>query len=211
MKWLTPLTAEEIISDTEQNAMGIRFSNFENTHNLKKNFSVLTQFYLKLGSYDKTSQTSIYIKNVGLRNEIIQEILLHFESCRIVLEGEVPVEVIISDPKMDSLSELNEISINPVIQSLFFNEIYKEADFIPSNPYFVRKEYIDEYKDSEFDYVYNFLKKTTINGQVFINLPNTIKLNDSSTNQIFIRYLTFKDEQLYLWVDGYNNVSMVQF
>jgi hypothetical protein len=210
VKWLETYNIKKI-EETPSELNDFRFISFENKDNLEKKFSILSQFYLKLGSYHHNSQTTIFIKKEGITSLVIQEILLHFNSCRIVTENNVATEIIISNPKNESLEYINSQAVNPIIHSLFSESSGKETSFSPSKPYIVIKEFIEKYEDEEFDKVYNFLKKTTINNQLYLNLFSRPLLNDSVKDFLFIRYLAYKQENLLLWIEENDTITSIQF
>jgi len=210
MEWLK-LFEEEIVGKAELEEISLNFSisEFKPNANNKIVFSLLTEFFLMLSNQDKNGQTSIYVDQ-NIDNQLIDEVILHFNSKRVVYEDGLPTEIMLSNPKEKSLSEIQKQGINPIIKDLFgkINEVPYE--WSPPTCYKIIPEHIEKYEDQEFDRVLEVLSRTSKEMNLVSISTLGLVLDESLKETLAIRYLTHKCKNVYLWVDKVAKITLVQ-
>ncbi|MCK2017352.1 hypothetical protein [Peribacillus frigoritolerans] len=102
MEWLKPSEANNQFEDNTDSFSDFKIREFTPNSNFEKKYSLLTQFFLLLGCQDESSVTSLFVDRID--NQVIEEIIMHFDNTKILLENEVPSEIMLNKPNQDSLS-----------------------------------------------------------------------------------------------------------
>jgi hypothetical protein len=173
-----------------------------------KKYSLLTQFFLLLGSQDDKSVTSLFVDN-RIDNQVIEEIIMHFDNTKIVLENELPSEIMLSKPNQESLSLIRLNNLNPIIKNLYGTINNTQYEWRPQKSYKILSEFIEKYEDMEFDEVLDCLKNTS-QGPIISLALSSWTLEDSLKDTFAIRYFTHKCKNVYLWIDDANIVTTIQ-
>lgn len=209
MDWLEPFELETKEDDVILEMKPFRMQVLEQG-TYEKNYSVLTQFYVLLGSQNKDSVTSIPLKDKLISDITISEIALHFDERKVVVEDGVPVELQLSQPNQESLSEVKSGVVNPVVGSIFSKQEITEYEYewSPTKSFRVIPEKVDSYIDEEFKKVLSYLK-STVNQEVSLNLTGR-SLKDSLQELPAIRYLAHHCKNVCLWIDESKQVTSLQ-
>ncbi|MFD4818609.1 hypothetical protein [Peribacillus butanolivorans] len=115
---MKPFEANNQFEDNTNSLLDFRFRECIPESNIQKKYSLLTQFFLLLGSQDDNSVTSLFVDN-RIDNQVIEEIIMHFDNTKIVLENELPSEIMLSKPNQESLSFIRSNKVNPIIKNLY--------------------------------------------------------------------------------------------
>ncbi|MGW6302065.1 hypothetical protein [Peribacillus butanolivorans] len=118
MEWLKPFEANNQFEDNTNSLLDFKIREFIPESNVQKKYSLLTQFFLLLGSQDDNSVTSLFVDN-RIDNQVIEEIIMHFDNTKIVLENKLPSEIMLSKPNQESLSLIRSNKVNPIIKNLY--------------------------------------------------------------------------------------------
>jgi len=210
MEWLALFEEEiEVEAELDEISLNFRISEFKPKVNNKIVFSLLTEFFLMLSNQDKNGQTSIFVDQ-NIDNQLIDEVILHFNSTRVVYEDDLPTEVMLSNPKEESLSEIQKQGINPIISDLFGKISEDPYEWSPSTCYKIIPEYIEKYEDHEFDMVIEGISRTSKDKHLVSFSTVSMNLEESLRDSIAIRYLAHKCKNVYLWVDKVGKITMIQ-
>ncbi|AXN40730.1 hypothetical protein CN689_23270 [Peribacillus butanolivorans] len=208
MEWLKPFEANNQFEDNTNSLLDFKIREYIPESNIQKKYSLLTQFFLLLGSQDDNSVTSLFVDN-RIDNQVIEEIIMHFDNTKIVLENELPSEIMLSKPNQESLSLIRSNNLNPIIKNLYGTINNTQYEWRPQKSYKILSEFIEKYEDMEFDEVLDCLKNTS-QGSI-ISLPlSSWTLEDSLKDTFAIRYFTHKCKNVYLWIDDANIVTTIQ-
>ncbi|MGG3805406.1 hypothetical protein [Metabacillus fastidiosus] len=212
MKWLKLHT--ENIDSTDNLDVNTDFTikEFDINTNIKKEYSILTQFFILLSIQDQNNVTSLAI-NKRISDELIKEIIIHFDSRKVIYEKELPTEIMLSNPNNESVKIINSKEVNPIIKSLFNkndDSIQNDSEWSQPKQYKIISEFIKKYKDEEFSKVVAFLKNTSPNSRVFLNINDWI-LHDTLQDSLLIRHLIHECNNVYLWIDEHKKITMIEF
>ncbi|MEJ9231552.1 hypothetical protein LAV79_19160 [Peribacillus butanolivorans] len=75
MEWLKPFEANNQFEDNTNSLLEFKIRECIPESNIQKKYSLLTQFFLLLGSQDDNSVTSLFVDN-RIDNQVIEEIIL---------------------------------------------------------------------------------------------------------------------------------------
>ena len=160
-----------------------------------------------MGCQDENSVTSLFVDRID--NQVIDEIIMHFDNTKILLENEVPSEIMLNKPNQESLSLIRSSHINPIIKNLYGTISKSQYEWKPQKSYKIIPEFIEKYEDMEFDKVLAYLKNTSKGPIISLSLYNW-SLKDCLKDTFAIRYFTYKCKDAYIWVDDSNFVSTIQ-
>lgn len=208
MEWLKPFEATNQFEDNTDSFSDFKIREFIPNSNVQKKYSLLTQFFLLLSYQDENSVTSLFVDN-RIDNQVIEEIIMHFDSTKIVLENELPSEIILSKPNQESLSLIRSNHLNPIIKNLYGTISKTQYEWKPQKSYKILSEFIEKYEDMGFDKVLDCLKNTSKGPIISLSLYNWT-LEDYLKDTFAIRYFTHKCKNVYLWVDDSNIVTTIQ-
>ncbi|MFF2290820.1 hypothetical protein [Peribacillus butanolivorans] len=204
MEWLKPFEANNQFEDNTNSLLDFKIREFIRESNVQKKYSLLTQFFLLLGSQDYNSVTSLFVDN-RIDNQVIEEIIMHFDNTKIVLVNELPSEILLSMPNQESLSLIRSDNLNPIIKNLYGTINNTQYKWRPQKSYKVLSEFIEKYEDMEFDEVLDCLKNAS-KGPIISLALSSWTLEDTFA----IRYFTHKCKNVYLWIDDANIVTTIQ-
>ncbi|MFI8495237.1 hypothetical protein ACIGC1_20405 [Peribacillus butanolivorans] len=208
MEWLKPFEANNQFEDNTNSLLDFKIRECIPESNIQKKYSLLTQFFLLLGSQDDKSVTSLFVDN-RIDNQVIEEIIMHFDNTKIVLENELPSEIMLSKPNQESLSLIRSNNLNPIIKNLYGTINNTQYEWRPQKSYKILSEFIEKYEDMEFDEVLDCLKNTS-QGPIISLALSSWTLEDSLKDTFAIRYFTHKCKNVYLWIDDANIVTTIQ-
>ncbi|MGG4201657.1 hypothetical protein [Peribacillus frigoritolerans] len=207
MEWLKPCEANNQFENNTDGFSDFKIREFTPNSNSEKKYSLLTQFFLLLGCQDENSVTSLFVDRID--NQVIEEIIMHFDNTKILLENEVPSEIMLNKPNQESLSLIRSSHINPIIKNLYGTISKSQYEWKPQKSYKILPEFIEKYEDMEFDKVLAYLKNTSKGPIISLSLYNWT-LKDCLKDTFAIRYFTHKCKNAYIWVDDSNIVSTIQ-
>ncbi|MFE4349844.1 hypothetical protein [Peribacillus butanolivorans] len=208
MEWLKPFEANNQFEDNTNSLLDFKIREFIPESNVQKKYSLLTQFFLLLGSQDDNSVTSLFVDN-RIDNQVIEEIIMHFDNTKIVLENKLPSEIMLSKPNQESLSLIRSNKVNPIIKNLYGTINNTQYEWRPQKSHKILSEFIEKYEDMEFDEVLDCLNNTS-QGPIISLALSSWTLEDSLKDTFAIRYFTHKCKNVYLWIDDANIVSTIQ-
>ncbi|MBK5480986.1 hypothetical protein JFV29_03420 [Peribacillus sp. TH16] len=208
MEWLKPFEANNQFEDNTNSLLDFKIRECIPESNIQKKYSLLTQFFLLLGSQDDKSVTSLFVDN-RIDNQVIEEIIMHFDNTKIVLENELPSEIMLSKPNQESLSLIRLNNLNPIIKNLYGTINNTQYEWRPQKSYKILSEFIEKYEDMEFDEVLDCLKNTS-QGPIISLALSSWTFEDSLKDTFAIRYFTHKCKNVYLWIDDANIVTTIQ-
>ncbi|WP_350299919.1 hypothetical protein [Peribacillus frigoritolerans] len=208
MEWLKPFEANNQFLDNTESFSDFKIREFIPNSNVQKKYSLLTQFFLLLGCQDENSVTSLFV-DTRIDHQVIEEIIMHFDNTKIVLENELPSEIMLNKPNQESLSLIRSSHINPIIKNLYGTISKSQYEWKQQKSYKIIPEFIEKYEDMEFDKVLDCLKNTSKGPIISLSLYNWT-LKDYLKDTIAIRYFTHKCKNAYLWVDDSNIVTTIQ-
>ena len=154
MEWLKPCEANNQFENNTDSFSDFKIREFTPNSNSEKKYSLLTQFFLLLGCQDEKSVTSLFVDRID--NQVIEEIIMHFDNTKILLENEVPSEIMLNKPNQESLSLIRSSHINPIIKNLYGTISKSQYEWKPQKSYKIIPEFIEKYEDMEFDKVLDF-------------------------------------------------------
>ncbi|MFE4354514.1 hypothetical protein [Peribacillus butanolivorans] len=207
MEWLKPYEDDDQFEDNLDSSVNFKIKKFIPESNVSKKYSILTEFFLLLGAQHSDGVTSLYVHN-KIDTQLIEEIMMHFDDTKVVLENELPTEIMLSKPNQESLTLIRSKNISPITKDLFGTS-NKEFDWRPVKLYKVLSEFIDKYDDAEFDKVLDCLKNTSPAPTTSLSLSSWT-LKDSLKENLAIRYLAHKCKNLCLYIDDENNISTIK-
>ncbi|MET3321809.1 UNVERIFIED_ORG: hypothetical protein ABIC97_004927 [Peribacillus simplex] len=152
MEWLKPFEANNQFEDYTNSLIDFKIRECIHESNVQKKYSLLTQFFLLLGSQDDNSVTSLFVEN-RIDNQVIEEIIMHFDNTKIVLENELPSEIMLSKPNQESLSFIRSNKVNPIVKNLYGTINNTQYEWRPQKSHKILSEFIEKYEDMEFDEV----------------------------------------------------------
>lgn len=208
MEWLKPFEVNNQFLDNTDSFSDFKIREYIPNSNVQKKYSLLTQFFLLLGCQDENSVTSLFV-DTRIDYQVIEEIIMHFDNTKIVLENELPSEIMLSKPSQESLSLIRSNHLNPIIKNLYGTMSKSQYEWKPQKSYKIIPEFIEKYEDMEFDKVLDFLKNTSKGPIISLSLYNWT-LKDYLKDTFAIRYFTHKCKNAYLWVDDSNIVTTIQ-
>ncbi|WP_413022749.1 hypothetical protein [Peribacillus frigoritolerans] len=160
-----------------------------------------------MGCQDENSVTSLFVDRID--NQVIEEIIMHFDNTKILLENEVPSEIMLNNPNQESLSLIRSSHINPIIKNLYGTISKSQYEWKPQKSCKIIPEFIEKYEDMEFDKVLAYLKNTSKGPIISLSLYNWT-LKDYLKGTFAIRYFTHKCKNAYIWVDDSNIITTIQ-
>ncbi|MBX9956180.1 hypothetical protein H7T43_14870 [Peribacillus simplex] len=107
MEWLKPLEANNQFLENTDSFSDFKIREYIPNSNVPKKYSLLTQFFLLLGYQDENSVTSLFV-DTRIDYQVIEEIIMHFDNTKIVLEDELPSEIMLSKPSQE-ISLLDQV------------------------------------------------------------------------------------------------------
>lgn len=152
--------------------------------------------------------TSLFVDN-RVDNQIIEEIIMHFDYRKIVLTNDFPSEIMLSKPNQESLSEIRSNHINPIIKDLFASNSVIPYEWRPPRSYKIISEFVGRYEDVEFDKVLDCFKKTA-EGPIISFSLSSWTLEESLKDTFAIRYFAHKCKSVYLWIDETHVITTIQ-
>jgi hypothetical protein len=208
MDWLKECDVDLFTIDNGLNEF--RIKSIENLEKMQKKYSILTEFYITLAAKSSDSLTSIFLQEPSIPDELLENVVTHFNEIRIVTENNNPVEIMLKNPKIDSINYIQNNKKNPIIENLFYSETKNNLDeWTPRKTYKIEKTKIVKYENLEFDGLLSYLSPPA--NQSFLMLPvYGWVLNDSLKDLFAIRYFTHKFKEVYLWVDANKNITNIQ-
>lgn len=102
-----------------------------------------------------------YLSNNRIDNQVIEEIIMHFDNTKIVLENELPSEIMLSKPNQESLSFIRSNKVNPIIKNLYGTINNTQYEWRPQKSYKILSEFIEKDEDMGFDEVLDCLNNTS--------------------------------------------------
>ncbi|EFI68756.1 hypothetical protein JIN86_19585 [Lysinibacillus sp. HST-98] len=208
MDWLKECDVD--LSTVDNGLNEFRITNIEHLEKIQRKYSILTEFYISLAATSPDSLTSIFIKESSIPDELLGNVVTHFEDVKLVTENNNPVEIMLKNPKRDSITYILNNNKNPIIENLFYLETENSLnEWTPRKTYKLEASKIEKYDNHEFDGLLTYLSPPT--NQSFFMLPvYGWVLNDSLKDLFAIRYFTHKFKDVYLWVDENKNVTNIQ-
>ncbi|MFJ7887303.1 hypothetical protein ACIQYL_04380 [Lysinibacillus xylanilyticus] len=208
MDWINECDVD--LSTVDNGLNEFRITNIENLEKIQRKYSILTEFYISLAAKSPDSLTSIFLTESSIPDELLGNVVTHFEDVKMVTENKNPVEIMLKNPKRDSITYIQNNNKNPIIRNLFYLETENPLDeWTPRKTYKIEESKIEKYENQEFDDLLTYLSPPT--NQLFFMLPvYGWVMNDSLKDFFAIRYFTHKYKDVYLWVDANNNVANIQ-
>ena len=207
MKWLKPYEVNIQFEDNSNDSVNFKIRKFTAESNVSKKYSILTEFFLLMGAQYGDGVASLFVHN-KIDNQLIEEIIMHFDDTKVVLENELPTEIMLSKPNQESLSWIRSNNLNPITKDLYGTS-NNQFEWSPPKSYKVLSEFIEKYDNTEFDKVLECLKNTSPEPIISLTLSSWT-LEDSLKESFAIRYLTHKCKNVYLLVDDANIISTIQ-
>ena len=178
--------------------------------NIPKHYSVLTQFIIGLAIKDREGVTSLYIREEGVSNKVIQEVVVHFNHRQGVYQDGKLTEIVLSKPNRDSELSIRLRKIHPIIDDLFhFSDKKVKQKWRPVQRYKVLPEYISRYDDEAFDEVLYFLQQTSKENTTLLNIKSW-KVNEYLKKNVALQYFAHHCQQVYLWIDDVGETSLLE-
>ena len=175
-----------------------------------KRYSILTQFIIGLALTDRDGVMSLYVGEDGLSNKVILEVVAHFDSRQGIYENGKLTEVLLSKPNRDSELSIRLRKLHPIIDELFvFSDKKVERKWRPVQRYKVLREYISRIDDEEFDEVLYFLRQTSKDHTVLLNIKGW-KVNEHLKKNIALQYFAHHCRNVYLWVDDVGETTILE-
>lgn len=210
MDWIIECDVDLSTANSEED-MGFMIERIRDVEKIKKRFSILTEFYVSFSARFPDSITSIYLKESNISDELLETVVAHFEETKIIKEKDKPVEIMLAQPKIDSINQIKNNPGNQIVKNLFnLNSLADSSDeWLPKKTYKIEPQKIQRYDDKEFDNVLPYL--TPPKNQPFLLLSiSDWFLDDSLKNALAIRYFVHKFKEVYLWVDTNKRVTHIQ-
>lgn len=177
---------------------------------IAKRYSILTQFMIGLALRDREGVTSLYVGEDGLSNKVILEVVAHFDSRQGIYEQGKLTEVLLSKPNRDSELSIRLRKVHPIIDDLFiFSDKKVERKWRPVQRYKVLREYINRTDDETFDEVLYFLRQTSKDHTVLLNIKNW-KVNEYLKKNLALQYFVHHCRNVYLWIDDVGETSLLE-
>lgn len=161
MNWLENIAVDDMLNFTDKEIY--RDFTFKNL-TMKCTPLTLTgvaQFFLSMSSMDKQSLIQLPIASESKFNSLIEELAIHYEICKVLYVDAEPKIVSLQNPKNKSLSLLNGVKKNPVINDIFREgkNVNSKIDYSADKTvYRVIKNSFLRYTDRDFDNVFNTLR-----------------------------------------------------
>ena len=175
-----------------------------------KRYSILTQFMIGLALRDREGVTSLYVGEDGVSNKVILEVVAHFDSRQGIYEQGKLTEVLLSKPSRDSELSIRLRKLHPIIDELFiFSDKKVERKWRPVQRYKVLREYINRTDDETFDEVLYFLRQTSKDHTVLLNIKNW-KVNEYLKKNAALQYFVHHCRNVYLWIDDVGETSLLE-
>lgn len=177
---------------------------------IPKRYSILTQFMIGLALRDREGVTSLYVGEDGLSNKVILEVVVHFDSRQGIYENGKLTEVLLSKPNRDSELSIRLRKMHPIIDELFiFSDKKVERKWRPVKRYKVLREYINRTDDEVFDEVLYFLRQTSKDHTVLLNIKSW-KVNEYLKKNEALQYFIHHCRNVYLWIDDVGETSLLE-
>lgn len=211
MKWLSALEENETIpSNISEEISDFKIRALDNEETLVKEFSILTQFFVLLSAQDENSMTSLSLPHRKITKKTLREIVAHFNSRKVVLEHNKPVEIMLTKPNKESIAEIRSCKLNPIVKSLY-GSINNDLSYEwrPQKVYKLHPQFIEKFEDDNFYVVLNFLQETSNNSLITLQLYDW-NLEESLIKNLAIRYLAHKCKNVYLWIDEKKRITTIQ-
>lgn len=210
MDWLKECDVD-LVTGSEKEGVGINIQRIEGIDKINKSYSILTEFFVSLTAKVSNSQTSIYLNEHNIPNTLLEDVVIHFDDRKVVLENNIPIEIMLSRPKSSSIDYIKHRPKNPVVDSLYnINTPMNEPDeWTPRKTFRILADKIERYDNKDFDNILTYLKAPNNQSFIFLNLYDWI-LSESLKDSLAIRYFSHKCEKVYLWIDENQKVTNIQ-
>lgn len=211
MNWLEECSVD-LNTASIQDDVDLKIQHIRNIDGVNKNFSVLTEFFVSNTAKVQNSLISIFLDEDKIPEDLLKDVIPHFNNVKMVSQNDVLKEIMLSQPKDYSVNYVKGHSKNPIIQNIYNIDIPINADdkWQQKKVYKIRTEKIEKYENRDFDKILPYLNPPYNMPYVFLSIYDWI-LNDDLKNSPAIKYFTHKFKEVYLWVDEIQKVTEIQF